>query len=122
MGKYVNIYKNYNTHKVKKKDYINPYSTSEKNTGGLIGGVGYTAGKLGLGLGGVVEGVGDIVAAGGDLIRGDTEMAEYRFKDNMTGDASHKLDEWYNPGGVMRFVGDTASGIGQSSEIGRAHV
>lgn len=115
MGKYVNIYKNYNTHKVKKKDYINPYSTSEKNTGGLIGGVGYTAGKLGLGLGGVVEGVGDIVAAGGDLIRGDTEMAEYRFKDNMTGDASHKLDEWYNPGGVMRFVGDTASGIGQSS-------
>ena len=115
MGKYVNIYKNYNTHKVKKKDYINPYSTSEKNTGGLIGGVGYTAGKLGLGLGGVVEGVGDIVAAGGDLIRGDTEMAEYRFKDNMTGDAARKLDEWYNPGGVMRFVGDTASGIGQSS-------
>lgn len=87
----------------------------KKNRGGLMEGVGYTAGKLGLGLGGVVEGVGDIVAAGGDLIRGDTEMAEYRFKDNMTGDASHKLDEWYNPGGVMRFVGDTASGIGQSS-------
>ena len=99
----------------KSQGYVSAHTTTEKNTGGLIGGVGYTAGKLGLGLGGVVEGVGDIVAAGGDLIRGDTEMAEYRFKDNMTGDASHKLDEWYNPGGVMRFVGDTASGIGQSS-------
>lgn len=99
----------------KSQGYVSAHTTTEKNTGGLIGGVGYTAGKLGLGLGGVVEGVGDIVAAGGDLIRGDTEMAEYRFKDNMTGDASRKLDEWYNPNGVMRFVGDTASGIGQSS-------
>lgn len=99
----------------KSQGYVSAHTTTEKNTGGLIGGVGYTAGKLGLGLGGVVEGVGDIVAAGGDLIRGDTEMAEYRFKDNMTGDASRKLDEWYNPGGVMRFVGDTTSAIGQSS-------
>lgn len=99
----------------KSQGYVSAHTTTEKNTGGLLEGIGYTAGKLGLGLGGVVEGVGDIVAAGGDLIRGDTEMAEYRFKDNMTGDASNKLDEWYNPGGVMRFVGDTASGIGQSS-------
>lgn len=87
----------------------------KKNRDGLLGGIGYTAGKLGLGIAGVGEGVLDIVAAGGDLLRGDTEMAQYRFKENVTGDWSRDLEEWYNPSGVMRFVGDTASGIGQSS-------
>ena len=87
----------------------------KKNRGGLLEGIGYTAGRLGLGVAGVFEGVGDILAAGGDLLQGDTEMAAYRFKDSVTGEWGENLDEWYNPNGVMGFVGDTASGIGQSS-------
>ena len=87
----------------------------EKNRGGLIGGLGYVGGNLGLGIAGIGEGVGDLISAGGDLLRGDTEMAEYRFLDNQTAEAQQSLREWYNPGTVMEFAGDVASGIGQSS-------
>ncbi|MBQ3507412.1 MAG: hypothetical protein IJA91_02575, partial [Clostridia bacterium] len=87
----------------------------EKNRGGLIGGLGYVGGNLGLGIAGIGEGVGDIVSAGADILRGDTDMAKYRFLDNKTAEAQQSLREWYNPGAVMEFAGDVASGIGQSS-------
>ncbi len=98
-----------------KKEWVSAYTSDEKNRGGLLGGVGYVAGNLGLGLAGIGEGVGDIVAAGTDVIRGDTDMAKYRFLDNKTAEAQQKLRESYNPGAVMEFAGDVASGIGQSS-------
>ena len=98
----------------KSEGYVSHY-VPDKNRGGLLEGTGYVAGRLGLGLAGVGEGVLDIAAAGGDLLRGDTEMAKYRFLDNRTADAQQSLTEWYNPGKGMQFAGDVASGVGQSS-------
>lgn len=116
MGEYINIYKDYDKHRFKPKTVVTTQDREpEKNTGGLLGGIGYTAGKLGLGVAGVGEGVLDTGAAIFDVLRGDLESAKDRYKENVTGDLSRDLEEWYNPGGVMRFVGDTASGIGQSS-------
>lgn len=94
---------------------IGKKSNDEKNRGGLIGGIGYVAGSLGLGLAGVGEGVLDIATAAADLTRGNTDMAKYRFLDNRVGQAQQRLREDYNPGAVMEFAGDVASGIGQSS-------
>lgn len=87
---------------------------SDKNRGGILGGAGYIAGSLGLGAAGVAEGIGDLVSAGADLIRGDTDMAKYRFLDNQTGEAQQRLVEAYNPGTIMKGAGDVASGIGSS--------
>ena len=116
MGEYINIYKDYNKHRFKPKTVVTTQDREpEKNTGGLLGGIGYTAGKLGLGVAGVGEGVLDTGAAIFDVLRGDLDSAKDRYKENVTGDLSRDLEEWYNPNGVMRFVGDTASGIGQSS-------
>ena len=86
----------------------------EKNRGGLLGGAGYLLGSTALGLGSVVEGATDIVTAAGDLLRGDTDMAKYRFQDNKMADAQEKLRESYNPGTVMGYAGDVTSGIGTS--------
>lgn len=88
---------------------------NEANQGGIVGGAGYIVGNLGLGFAGIGEGVGDLISAGGDLLRGDTEMAKYRFLDNKTAEIQRDLKEQYNPGSVMEFAGDVASGIGQSS-------
>ena len=85
-----------------------------KNNGGIVEGIGYVAGNLGLGAAGVGEGIVDIVAATGDLLQGDTTKAKYRFLNNVTGEAQQKLREEYNPGTVMSFTGDVASGIGNS--------
>lgn len=116
MGEYINIYKDYDKHRFKPQTVVTTQDREpEKNTGGLIGGIGYTAGKLGLGVAGVAEGVLDTGAAVFDVLRGDLDSAKDRYKENVTGDLSRDLEEWYNPNGVMRFVGDTASGIGQSS-------
>ena len=99
-----------------KQDWVSAYKRDEeKNRGGIIGGLGYVGGNLGLGLTGIGEGVGDLISAGGDLLRGDTDMAKYRFLDNQTAEAQQSLRNWYNPGSVMEFAGDVASGIGQSS-------
>lgn len=94
---------------------IGKRSDDEKNRGGLIGGLGYVGGNLGLGIAGIGEGVGDLISAGGDLLRGDTDMAKYRFLDNKTAEAQQSLRDWYNPGTVMDFAGEVASGLGQSS-------
>lgn len=94
--------------------YINQSATDDKNRGGIGAGLGYLAANLGLGAAGVGEGIGDLLAAGSDLLRGDTEMAKYRFLDNQTADAQRKLQESYNPGTIMKGAGDVASGIGNS--------
>lgn len=87
----------------------------EKNRGGLAGGIGYVAGNLGLGLANVGEGILDISMAAGDLLQGDTDMAKYRFLNNMSGNAQKRLQEDYNPNGAMKLAGDVASGIGNSA-------
>ena len=87
---------------------------NEKNRGGFWDGAGYIVGNLGLGLASVGEGVGDIISAGADILRGDTDMAKYRFLNNMSGNAQKRLQEDYNPNGAMKLAGDVASGIGNS--------
>lgn len=118
--KYVNASKNagLKTNRITKRPvttFVNASKRDEdKNQGGILGGTGYLLGNLGLGLAGVGEGVSDILSAGGDLLRGDTEMAKYRFKDNQTAEAREKLEKSYNPGTIMRLAGDVSSGIGNS--------
>lgn len=117
MAKYVNASENAGFKKnrrVQKKEYVNASERDEKNRGGLLEGAGYLAGNLGLGLAGVGEGIGDIVSAGADLLRGDTEMAKYRFLDNRTAEAQQRLQEDYNPNWAMEIAGEVASGIGNS--------
>ena len=89
-------------------------ANERKNRGGVLGGIGYAGANLGLGLASVGEGVLDIATAAGDLLQGDTDMAKYRFLDNQTSKARQKLERDYNPGMIMRGVGDVASGIGNS--------
>lgn len=113
-SKNAGLNKNRVTKRKKPTGYINASASKEKNRGGLLGGLGYVGGRLGLGAAGVVEGVGDILSAGADLLSGDTEMAKYRFKNNETAELTEKLDETYNPGMIMRGAGDVASGIGGS--------
>ena len=87
----------------------------DKNSGGLVGGIGYTAGKLGTGLAGVFEGIGKGVEGIGSLIAGDKEYAKYVFSNSEVDKWRKQLDDWYNPGSIMSFVGDAAEGVGQSS-------
>ena len=113
-SKNAGLNKNRVTKRKKPTGYINASASKEKNRGGLLGGLGYVGGRLGLGIAGVAEGVGDILTAGSDFLRGDTEMAKYRFKNNETAELTEKLDETYNPGMIMRGAGDVASGLGGS--------
>ena len=87
----------------------------EKNRGGLLGGIGYAAGNAVLGVGTIVEGLSDLLLAGGALLVGDTDYAEWVFKDNTVGSWRESLNEAYNPDEVMSFVGDVGHGVGQSS-------
>ena len=87
----------------------------DKNSGGLVGGIGYTAGKLGTGLAGVFEGIGKGVEGIGSLLAGDKEYAKYVFSNSEVDKWRKQLDDWYNPGSIMSFVGDAAEGVGQSS-------
>ena len=87
-----------------------------KSTKTNVSGLGYVGGKLGTGALGIVEGTADLLAGTAALLGGNKDLAEYLFMhDNWVSDLNAKLDEGYDPGKVMRFVGDTASGLGQSA-------
>ena len=100
---------------LKKKDEMPVGVKTDKNSDGLVGGIGYTAGKLGTGLAGVFEGIGKGVEGIGSLIAGDKEYAKYVFSNSEVDKWRKQLDDWYNPGSIMSFVGDAAEGVGQSS-------
>ncbi|MBR2070390.1 MAG: hypothetical protein IJ981_03085 [Clostridia bacterium] len=86
-------------------------SQAEKNKGGFFGAIGYALESIGLGLLRGLEGIGDLVVGGfADLI-GEDEFAKKMFEDDWI-DYNH-ANEWYNPSGAMKFVGDVASGVGQ---------
>ena len=109
----------------------------EKNKGGILGGIGYALGNLGLGVASTIEGVVDMFVAAGpaawspaaalflgipDAIyraisaaEGKDTYAQEVFKNNVVGEWHESLVEEYNPGEVMSFVGDVTHGIGQSS-------
>ena len=87
---------------------------TEKNRGGIPGAIGYLGGNVATGAGQMVEGIVDVGMAGADLLRGDTDMAQYRFLKNVTKEWDEELERSYNPGTVMQIGGDVASGIGTS--------
>lgn len=87
----------------------------KKNKGGVLGGIGYTAGNLLTGIFGVGEGVYDFVVGGVADLFGADEYAERLHKDDVTGRWQQGLDEWYNPSKAMDFVGDVAGGLGQTA-------
>ena len=81
-----------------------------------IPGIAYVGGKIGLGALGLVEGTTDLIVGGLADLFGNDEFADYMFQqNNWVQDLNQKLDEAYNPGKVGRFVGDVASGLGQSA-------
>lgn len=83
------------------------------NTGGLGEGAGYVAGKTAVGIAQGLEGIYDFVVGGiADLI-GQDEFAKEQFEINPTQDWSRNLDLWYNPDGVMQFVGQVGESVGQ---------
>ena len=94
---------------------MTPVEQRRKNRGGLVGGVGYAVGSAAAGLAGVFEGIGDLVTGTAALFSGDKAYAEHVFSDDVVGGWKRDMDLAYNPGSVMRFVGDAAMGVGQSS-------
>lgn len=85
----------------------------EQNAGGVLGGVGYTFGKLGTGALRGLEGIWDFVAGGLADLFGADEWAQKQMENSPFDEWNAELDEWYNPSGVMSFVGDVAGGVGQ---------
>ena len=84
-----------------------------QNNGGFWGGVGYTLGKAGTGALRGLEGIWDFVAGGIADLFGADEWAEEQLTTSPFDEWNEELDAWYNPGGVMEFVGDVAGGVGQ---------
>lgn len=77
-----------------------------------ISGLTYVGGKLVSGAASILEGTTDLIGG----IFGGKEYREYvHIYDNWTQDFNDSLDKAYDPGKVGRFVGDVASGVGQSS-------
>ena len=84
-----------------------------ENNGGFFGGVGYTLGKAGTGLLRGLEGIWDFVAGGIADLFGADEWAQEQMENSPFDKWNEELDAWYNPNGVMQFVGDVAGGVGQ---------
>ena len=87
-------------------------SSASKNNGGVFGGIGYTAEKLGLGFLSTFEGFIDYAAGGIAKLLGDDKAAEDIFNNDWVN--YNHADEWYNPGEGWKFAGDVAGGIGTS--------
>ena len=89
-------------------------TTNRSNQGGLLGGAGYILGKAGTGLASIGEGITDLVVGGTLDLFGQDRAAKEIFANSWVGDWNKELDEWYNPSGAMKVVGDISGGIGQS--------
>ena len=84
---------------------------AQKNNGGLIGGIGYTVEKLGLGALRTLEGIWDWAAGGIADLFGAHDWAKAQMENDWVN--YNHADEWYNPGDGWKFVGDVAGGVGQ---------
>ncbi len=82
----------------------------KKNRGGLLGGIGYTLEKLGLGVVRSIEGISDYIVGGIADLFGADDYADEVLKNDWVN--YEHADEWYNPGKGWEFVGDVAGGIG----------
>ena len=84
-----------------------------ENTGGLLGGVGYTLGRVGLGALRGLEGIWDFAAGGIADLFGADEWAYEQATESPFDDLTTELDAWYNPSEFMQFAGDVGAGVGQ---------
>lgn len=84
----------------------------KKNNGGVIGGVGYTGEKIGLGFLSAIEGAVDYVVGGIQRLNGYDEKAFKTFNNDWVN--YNDADDWYNPGKGMKVLGDVATGVGYS--------
>ena len=84
-----------------------------ENTGGLLGGVGYTLGRVGLGALRGLEDIWDFAAGGIADLFGADEWAYEQATESPFDDLTTELDAWYNPSEFMQFVGDVGAGVGQ---------
>lgn len=87
----------------------------KKNKGGILGGIGYVAGKAITGALDVVEDTADVLIGGTADLLGFEEFAKKVHTDDYTDKWNYSLDEWYNPNGIVKTIGDIGSGIGQSA-------
>ncbi len=83
-----------------------------KNNGN---GLAYLGKKVAAGLGSMFEGVTDLVGGVAAEISGDHAYAQYLFEYSDVKDWEEEFTREYNPGGVMSFLGDVASGLGQTA-------
>lgn len=118
MAKYVSAYEGAKRDKEKKKKYVSAYSEAEKNKYGVPGAVGYVAGRAFTDFLRVGEGVKDAALVPVDLMMGNVDRAKSRFMDSPVDAMRERLDEEYNPGKGMQFVGNIAGGMGQSVGYG----
>ena len=84
-----------------------------ENTGGLLGGIGYTLGRVGLGALRGLEGIWDFAAGGIADLFGADEWAYEQATESPFDDLTTELDAWYNPSEFMQFAGDVGAGVGQ---------
>ena len=94
---------------------LNKINEEKTNRGGILGGAGYLGGSLVAGIGSIGEGLADLFMAAGAVAGGDKDYAKYVFKDNVVGEWHESITADYNPGKVMKFLGDVSHGLGQSS-------
>lgn len=84
-----------------------------ENTGGLLGGIGYTLGRVGLGALRGLEGIWDFAVGGIADLFGADEWAYEQATESPFDDLTTELDAWYNPSEFMQFAGDVGAGVGQ---------
>ena len=84
----------------------------EQNQGGLLGGIGYSLEKIGLGFLSGIEGIWDYTAGGLAKLFGADDWAEQQIANDWVN--YNHADEWFNPSEGWQFVGDVAGGIGTS--------
>ena len=92
--------------------------SKEKNRGGFIGGVEYTAKQAGLSFLRVGEGVLDAALVPIDLITLNGDRAASRFQNSRVEQRQRELQREYAPGKGMEFVGNVTGGLGQSVGYG----
>lgn len=92
---------------------ITAEESKSENTGGLLGGVGYTLGRVGLGALRGLEGILDFAVGGIADLFGADEWAYEQATESPFDDLTTELDAWYNPSEFMQFVGDVGAGVGQ---------
>ena len=97
---------------------VSAYRNVGKNQGGVLGGIGYAAGRAGVDFLRVGEGALDAALAPVDLLHGNLDRFKSRFQDSVVDDLRERLDKSYNPGKGMQVVGDITGGIGQSIGYG----